>query len=284
VEDFFVIFNWHQVTPGFDPGIHGEYTWTGLADFQKEIDYLASEFQILPLYEAIQRLERRTLRRPCVSLTFDDGDASMSEYVLPLLRRRNLPATFFINSAYLACHRSYWFPILSYLSANKDVSPGFGPPWKLKEEALQLRQTNDPNLYNQARSRVEQLASFVPDLGSRLISTGWLSSLDGEQFSIGAHGHEHERFSMMPVEWQRKDLEENVRQLSQFKAFRPVFAVPFGQAHDWTPDTLRIAREQELDIVLADGGINIAAGEYYRRIPGDGRKLRPLIQAAMAGN
>jgi peptidoglycan/xylan/chitin deacetylase (PgdA/CDA1 family) len=280
-KDFLVVFNWHQVSPTFNPGREHEYTWTKLADFETEMDYLAAEFTILPLPEAIERLSQGSLRGACASLTFDDGDASMSEHVWPLLRGRNLPATFFINSAYLDGRRSYWFPISVYLSAHEESNPSSA---ELKEWALQLRRTDDPKLYNELRSRIEQLASLVPDLGSRLVSPAWLSSLDGEQFSIGAHGHEHQRFAMMPAEWQRNDLQENVRQLSQFKAFRPVFAVPFGHAHDWTPDTLRIARDQKLEVVLAAGGVNVAAGDCYRRIPADGRKLRSLILAAMSGN
>ena len=86
----------------------------------------------------------------------------------------------------------------------------------------------------------------------------------------------------MPAEWQQNDLRENVRHLSQFRAYRPVFAVPFGRACDWTEETIRIAHEQNLDVVLADGGVNIAFAPFYRRIPSDGKKLGPLIVTAMA--
>jgi peptidoglycan/xylan/chitin deacetylase (PgdA/CDA1 family) len=279
--DFLMVFNWHQVTPLFDPFRHHKYTWTELKKFELEIDYLSAKFRILPLHEAIDLLNRGNLRGPCAALTFDDGDSSAAEHVVPFLRRRNLPATLFINSAYLDCCRSYWFPILSYLCADEDASHRAAFTKELKDEALQLRSTNDARYYNEIRSRIERLGSFVPDLESRLISAEWLSTLDGDQFAIGGHGHEHQRFSMMPTEWQRNDLRENVEALMQFRGYRPIFAVPFGRAHDWTEETIRIAREQGLDIVLADGGINLTAGNFYRRIPSDDRSLRLLLVEAM---
>jgi len=280
-KDFLVVFNWHQVTPVFDPYLHHKYTWTRFEKFEKEVDYLVRKFQILPLHEAISRLKRGCLQGPCASLSFDDGDISIAEHVVPFLRQRGLPATFFINSAYLDGRRSYWFPILSYLCAVEDAGGRAVLSDELKEKSLKLRLTNDPRCYNEVRTRIEELGSLVSNLGSRLVSAEWLSSLDGDQFAIGAHGHEHQRFSLMPAEWQRSDLRENVRVLTRFRGYRPIFAVPFGRPHDWTEETIHIARDEGLDIVLADGGINLAAGEFYRRIPSDDKTLRRLLAAAM---
>jgi peptidoglycan/xylan/chitin deacetylase (PgdA/CDA1 family) len=280
--NFLIVFNWHQITSAFDSLRHHKYTWTQLNDFELEIDYIFAKFQVLPLDEAIQKLDCRTLRGACAALTFDDGDVSVAENVVPLLRQRNLPATFFINSAYLDGRRSYWFPILSSFCAIEDPSLRAILPHKLKKEALQLRSTNNPGFYNAVRDRIEQLASLVPNLDSRLISTQWLETLDGDQFAIGAHGHEHQRFSMMPTEWQLNDLRKNVRVLSQFRAFRPIFAVPFGRPWDWTKETIRIAHDQGLQVVLADGGINVGYNHTYQRIPSDGRKIRQLVVSAMS--
>lgn len=205
----------------------------------------------------------------------------MSKHVVPFLRQRGLPATFFINSAYVDEQRSYWFPILCYLRAVEDAEGRAILSDELREKALKLRLTSDPRCYNEIRNRIEELGSLVPNLGSRLVSAEWLSSLDGDQFSIGAHGHEHQRFSLMPAEWQRTDLRENIRALAQFRGYRPIFAVPFGRPHDWTEETIHVARDQGLDIVLADGGINLAAGDFYQRIPSDDKMLHSLLADAM---
>jgi peptidoglycan/xylan/chitin deacetylase (PgdA/CDA1 family) len=280
--DFLIVFNWHQVTPLFDPLCHHKYTWTQLNDFEAGLDHLTAKFEILPLHDAIYRLNCEDLRGSCAALTFDDGDISIADYVVPVLRERNLPATFFINSAYLEGHRSYWFPILSYLCAVENATSGTVLPAALKQRAHQLRLTDDPIFYGVVRDHVERLASLVPNLGSRLVSAEWLAKLDGDQFAIGAHGHEHQRYSMMTSEWQLNDLRENVRIISQFQGYRPIFAVPFGRSWDWTTQTIRIVREQGLQVVLADGGINLGPYDAYRRIPSDGRSIRRLVAAAMS--
>jgi peptidoglycan/xylan/chitin deacetylase (PgdA/CDA1 family) len=279
---FLLVFNWHQITPVFNAKNQHEYTWTPLDVFEREVKWLMGEYAVLPLSEAIDRLQHGCLTGACASLTFDDGDVSMSEHILSFLSRLHLPATFFINSAYLNNQRSYWFPIANYFRTNAAAADKSGFSQNFNEAALKLRRTGDPVYYNEWRTRIEAFAPLVPDLAGRLVSVDWLSGLDGEQFSIGAHGHEHERFSMMPADWQRNDLRENVRILSQFKGFKPIFAVPFGREWDWTDDTISIARNAGLDIVLADGGVNVSPGIFYRRIPGDAKKLRSLIRNDMA--
>ncbi len=274
--DFLVIFNWHQITPEFDPIRHHKYTWTPLDLFNSTVEALASEFEILPLHKAIDQIARGSLRGPCAALTFDDGDASVAEYVAPILHRHQLPATFFINSAYLDGRGTYWFPIVAYLSAVADAPSHLDLYDGLILKAQQLRLTKDPIFYNDVRRQIEQLAPLVPDGPSRLVSREWLASLDGDQFSIGAHGHEHQRFSLMSEEWQRRDLRENKEQLSQFKGFRPIFAIPFGRPWDWNEHTIRAAREQSLEVVFANGGINTGSGDILR-IPCDGHEIRKLL-------
>jgi hypothetical protein len=85
----------------------------------------------------------------------------------------------------------------------------------------------------------------------------------------------------MAAAWQRNNLRENVSVLTRFRAYRPIFAIPFGRAHDWTEETVRIARDEGVDIVLADGGINLASETLYRRIPSDGKALRSLLAGEM---
>lgn len=283
--NFLIVFNWHQVTPKFDPQYHFEGTWTHLDAFAGEVDYLANEYSIVPLHEAIEKLRDGTLRGGCVSLTFDDGDTSMADHVVPLLRQRGLPAMFFINLSDSDEAPPIWPLVLSYLLRQTDgTNRPTGFTVELEEKARQLRRTTDPKFYNEVRRAVEGLAPLPPSARPKLVTMDWLKSLDGEQFALGAHGREHQRFSMMSAEWQRKNLADNVRFLSQFQAFRPIFAVPFGRPWDWTPETIKIAHDQKLSVVLADGGVNVTSGDYYYRIPSDARSTRSLVRSAMIEN
>ena len=65
--------------------------------FRRHAAWLARWRQVVPLSEAVRRLDRSgRLRRGTVSLTFDDGFASVREHALPTLLRHGLPATVFL--------------------------------------------------------------------------------------------------------------------------------------------------------------------------------------------
>jgi peptidoglycan/xylan/chitin deacetylase (PgdA/CDA1 family) len=281
--NYLIILNYHQVTPTFVPGVHAIGTWTPLSQFENELEYIISHFNVLGLPEAFDRLRRGDLCGAGAAITLDDGDASVERYSAPLLRKHGVPATFFINTAALEGHGHYWFTILNYLSnvTHPAVRPVLSE--ELTRKAKMLRATNDPVLYDCMRKEIERLSDRVNLPRYQSVSAEWLASLDGGLFTIGAHGHEHQRFAMMSHEWQRGNLQRNINILSQFRAYRPFFAIPFGRAHDFDTGTLMIAAENQLSVLGADGGINIHYGPLTRRIPADSRSVREAVAREMAG-
>jgi peptidoglycan/xylan/chitin deacetylase (PgdA/CDA1 family) len=70
-----------------------------LVSFHRQMDYLQRYFDILPLDAAVSELRAGARRRPAAVLTFDDGYASALRELLPYLKARQLPATFFVCAA-----------------------------------------------------------------------------------------------------------------------------------------------------------------------------------------
>ena len=73
-----------------------------LARFDFILDFLADNAHVMPLTEATVALQAGTLPKGAMALTFDDGYAEWIENVSPALRRRNLPATFYVTTGHLA--------------------------------------------------------------------------------------------------------------------------------------------------------------------------------------
>jgi peptidoglycan/xylan/chitin deacetylase (PgdA/CDA1 family) len=71
------------------------------AAFRDEMAHLAERFNVLPLGEAIDRLQRDALPARAVCVTFDDGYADNCDVALPVLKRLGLPATFFVTAGCL---------------------------------------------------------------------------------------------------------------------------------------------------------------------------------------
>ncbi len=70
--------------------------WTiSRADFTQQIDWFQQQFDIVGLEEVQNRIRSGYNDRPTLSITFDDGYAENSDYALPLLIERKIPATYF---------------------------------------------------------------------------------------------------------------------------------------------------------------------------------------------
>ncbi len=70
-------------------------------EFEARMRNVKSWFNVLPLPEAIMRLQEGTLPDRPLAISFDDGYADNFEVALPVLRRLGLSATFFVATGFL---------------------------------------------------------------------------------------------------------------------------------------------------------------------------------------
>lgn len=88
----------HRVLPAADPLRIDEPT---ADEFDSLMAYLARNYRVLPLREAVALLRRGQLPRLACCITFDDGYADNLTIALPILEKYGLPATVFIATGYL---------------------------------------------------------------------------------------------------------------------------------------------------------------------------------------
>lgn len=75
----------------------------------------ASGLDVLPLSEALEKVERGTLTRPAVAITFDDGWHDFYTAAWPLLREFDFPATVYQTTYYSFFNRPVFDTTCSYL-------------------------------------------------------------------------------------------------------------------------------------------------------------------------
>lgn len=92
------ILQFHKIPRDFDPLVPGELL---LERFETVLDFFVEQMTVFPLSEALEGIKAGTLPRNVVALTFDDGYAEWADLVAPLLKRRNLPATFYVTTEQL---------------------------------------------------------------------------------------------------------------------------------------------------------------------------------------
>jgi peptidoglycan/xylan/chitin deacetylase (PgdA/CDA1 family) len=83
--------------------------------FEQHLEYLQQSFEIVRA-ESVWRASP-VKGKPRLAITFDDGFQNQAEIVAPILRRRQIPATFFVSSRHCVAGKYLWF---SYLRALED--------------------------------------------------------------------------------------------------------------------------------------------------------------------
>lgn len=89
---------YHRVLPVRDPLFPGE---VDAVTFERQMRLLKSSFNIISLSEAVERMRSKTLPPRAACVTFDDGYADNAEIALLILRKLNIPATFFVATGFL---------------------------------------------------------------------------------------------------------------------------------------------------------------------------------------
>ncbi len=89
---------YHRVVPEPDP-LMPEHIDAGA--FDRQLAVLDRWFKVMPLRDVVRGLCNGTLPVRAASLTFDDGYADNVAVALPILRKRGLPATFFVATGFL---------------------------------------------------------------------------------------------------------------------------------------------------------------------------------------
>lgn len=92
------IFIYHRVLSEPDPLSDSDPL---VETFDWHMALIASQFNVLPLEEAIHHMKEGTLPSRAACITFDDGFADNLDVALPILEKHGLHATFFISTGYL---------------------------------------------------------------------------------------------------------------------------------------------------------------------------------------
>lgn len=272
-KDRLLIFNYHQVSKEFNPKTNIAGIWTQLDFFYEQVSYLKNNYEIINLDDAINDLDRGTHKGTKIALTFDDGDKSIEEHVLPILEAESIPASIFINSAYVDNRAVCWTDAVLYCQRGEASSS------KLFVDQLiqKTRHAKDLVTYLKGVRALEIVINSIDRFDSRYVSSSFLESLNSKLFRIGLHGHDHHRHGLFGYEWQRRNLEVNIAKLSAYPNFIPIFAIPFGKLMDWNEDTLKICRDLNVRPLFANGGYSTPTYPIGHRIPADSRNVRELI-------
>ena len=200
-KDKLSVFLFHKVPHQAHALVPGDIT---LATFESLLDEVVSQFRVLPLEDAVARLQADRLPRRAACITFDDGYADWMSGALPALRQRNLHATFFITTGQLGAGAALWHErIQAAVLAHPGPVLEMGMPSlgrrslaTLAERQALVVQLEQELKYltlsarEQAMRRLEAAAGVSPESVPHM-SVEQLRDLHSQGFGVGGHTVNH---------------------------------------------------------------------------------------------
>lgn len=245
----------HRVLAELDPLFPDE---PDRARFNQVLGWLRRWFQVLPLDEAVRRLEERRLPARAAAITFDDGYADNAEQALPLLRQHGLPATFFVATGFLDGGRMWNDEVIEALRhsraerVNLDAL-GLGAFFldtiaarrRCIDAVLAAIKYLEPARRTQAVADVTAAAGTPPPRRALMMSSAQVRELHRAGMQVGAHTCTHPILARCTDAQAAAEIAGSKHALETLlQAPVPLFAYPNGKPwDDYDARHVQMARE-----------------------------------------
>ena len=260
---------YHIVSDARVPHVDNLYIFRNAAQFSRDLDVFARYYRPLALPDFLACLRTEAaLPKNSLLLTFDDGVRECHEVMAPILKRKGIPATFFLCSAFVD-NREFPFDF------KKSVLAG----------VLRQRQLK-PGQYSRLRQRLDQAGLRNPDLTEALLDVDYprqevldpvaalldydldahlknarpyltsdqVRELLKEGHAIGAHSVDHPRYGDLTLDEQLRQTRQSVRFVKErFSLGYGALAFPSSDANI----SRRFFRE-----IMASGEVDICFGNH----------------------
>ena len=240
-----MVLTYHSLS-GFDvePEIN-KFPYRTKSAFEEDIKYLQKHFNVLSLKELLEiHLKGGQFPERSVHITFDDGLAIQYDHIYPILKSRNIPATFFINNAFIDNRDLHYerkkYIILRRINELQDES--------LEREIFETllgdhRDGSDPdlktfvrNLEYKSRNKLDLIAEnlgipFAKYLEKNRIyvSAREIDIMLNNNITIGGHSIDHPNFTELSLEDQVNQALMSVNDLAErFQLDYKAFAFPYN--------------------------------------------------------
>jgi peptidoglycan/xylan/chitin deacetylase (PgdA/CDA1 family) len=248
---------YHTISDTPLPHVNHLYTIRNTKQFISDIDFFCSHFEPISLSELFEVVIRqKPLKKPVFHLTFDDGLKGVYSIIAPILEKKSIPATFFLNTKFIdnkALFYRYKIALIisciesNYKKHNNELPeiPGViaSDRSSLKQVLLQLKYDDqiiiDSFSKNLGIDFDEYLRTEQPYLKSDEVN-----DLIHRGFTIGSHSVDHPHFKEISLNDQKDQVMNSFTFLMQkFNIETKYFSFPFSdegvriEFFNWLYDT-----------------------------------------------
>lgn len=260
---------YHRVDyPAARPDLYPPLLSATPAGFERQMRFLAERCHVVSLDELLQVCRSGgVLPARSVMITFDDAYRDFSEHAWPVLRRRGLPVTLFVPTAFPdQPGRAFWWDRLHRAVNNADGRDrletwcGSFPLASEADRRTTLRQLTRrvkslPHLEGQAFVEEIWRSTGAPQSSNCVLGWDELRRLAGEGVTLAPHTRTHPLMNRISLEQARDEAVGSLDDLRQKVGDAPpVLAYPAG---GFNPDLATMLRDEGFEVAVTTiRGIN----------------------------
>ena len=192
------------------------YPYRNVSDFEKELDFYLKYFQPFSLDDFIKDKKKSS---KVFHISFDDGLRECAEVIAPVLTRKGIPATFFINPGFVGNKQLFHKYKASLILNELQKKPN-----KTAEKILQENDLSGQNVLKAEFSQIPVLENVANKTGidfdeflktqQPYLTLAQTKKLAADGFSVGAHSFDHPEFYKISEKEQLNQVQKSMEWIS----------------------------------------------------------------------
>jgi peptidoglycan/xylan/chitin deacetylase (PgdA/CDA1 family) len=273
---------YHVVSDEYLPHIRHLYRYRNVDQFDKDLDELLAIFEPLSLGEYLEGPERKRGRR-CMVLSFDDGLWECHQVIAPVLKKKGVPAVFFLNNQFID-NRGLFYRYKASIIIDRILSD-----CKSREKAAEFLVVSDEQVADAIRIvnyRQQPLLDAIADIVEVdfqdyikecpvYLSSQQVMELLDMGFEIGGHSPDHVDFTSLDPGEMINQVRNSVLDIQRRFVKAPgYFSFPFT-SHSVPGDVIdQLLNDKMIRVLFGTAGLKKTWDQrFIQRIPMEGLEV-----------
>lgn len=232
---------YHTISDHRLPHISNLYQVRTVKQFENDLEYLCKYYQPISIQELYEiSYNKIKMNKPSFHLTFDDGLKELYTEIAPILERKGIPATFFINTEFVdnkALFYRYKVSLLIEKISKEDVSRIKLSTYlginennleELRDRLLSLNYSDTQEIDRMATMLALDYTEYL-NVNQPYLSKNQLKQLIEKGFSIGSHSLNHPLFKDIDIKEKKRQITESFHYLEKELNIKDYyFSFPFS--------------------------------------------------------
>lgn len=235
---------YHAISDSSLPHIQHLYKIKNRKSFIKDLDFLLKNYTPIDLFDLIDIIKNeKKITRPVFHLTFDDGLSQVYDIIFPVLKKKGIPCTIFINPAFVD-NKGLFYRYKASILIDKLKNVNYNN--SVNAEIGKLLQTNNKSVNDIKRKilTVKYANSYILDEIADILEVDFyqylkeykpyltedqIQTLINNHFTFGGHSIDHPLYSELTEKDQIYQTINSIEYLKEkYSVEYKVFSFPFS--------------------------------------------------------